>query len=100
MSSSSPSFDIAENWGLDAREEGDAFTFPPKPLPEGRVVRPMREGDIDSVVDLAFEEFYEGPAEVEDTASLEGWRVWEETWRRATLIGHFEEADVEKLTDW
>jgi len=30
----------------------EAFVFPPKPLPEGTVLRGMQESDVDSVVDL------------------------------------------------
>lgn len=32
--------------------EREAFTFAPKPLPEGRVLRRMKEADIDGVLDL------------------------------------------------
>lgn len=80
----------------------EASPFAPKPLREGRVVRPMRESDVDGVVVLAFAEFYEGPIDMAtgaEAASLGGWRVWEETWRRARLNGGFDQADVDRLTD-
>ena len=83
--------------GIDSRGDREAFTFASKPLPEGTTLRPMLETDIDSVVGLAFEEFYEGPVKVEN---VRGVKIWEETWRRAKLNGSFQGDDVEELTDW
>eukprot|EP00904_Undaria_pinnatifida_P009254 jgi/Undpi1/5459/HiC_scaffold_2.g00738.m1 len=57
----------------------------------------MQETDIDSVVGLAFEEFYEGPTIVEGVSGLD---IWQATWRRARLNGSFQDSDVEELTDW
>ena len=75
----------------------EMFTFAPSPLPEGTTLRAMQETDIDSVVGLAFEEFYEGPTIVEGVSGLD---IWQATWRRARLNGSFQDSDVEELTDW
>ena len=83
--------------GVDSTSDREAFTFAPKPLPEGTTLRPMQETDIDSVVGLAFQEFYEGPVNVDDVRGVD---IWGETWRRAKLYGSFQEDDIEELNDW
>ncbi|CAB1099868.1 unnamed protein product [Ectocarpus sp. CCAP 1310/34] len=77
----------------------DAFTFAPKPLREGRVLRAMKRADVDGVVNLAFEEYYNGPMDF--SAGLRGgFAVLESAWRSALRNGKFQEADKERLTDW
>ncbi|CAM9906024.1 unnamed protein product [Pylaiella littoralis] len=82
-----------------ASSERKAFVFTAKPLPEGATLRGMEQSDVDGVVGLAFEEYYEGPTEF-SSGVHEGFGVLKSTWRRAVQRGVVEEADVEQLTDW
>ena len=71
----------------------------PKPLSEGRSVRPMRGDDLAGVVGLALTDFHEGRTDWEMIVKSHGLSVLRETWERAYLRGHFEQTDVEQLTD-
>lgn len=90
----------------DARDPSAVSTSALKPLLEGRVLRKMNKADINDVVCLAFEEYYDCPAEFglntrTGVDNLDGlFSLLEAMWRNAILNQRFEEADVQKLTDW
>lgn len=79
-----------------------ASSVPSQALLEGRIVRPMRESDLADVVGLALSEFYEGGSDLENTASIksQALEMFGEAWQRASLNGHFDQTDLERLTDW
>lgn len=93
-----------------ARKSASAFSFGPRALSGNRKLRRLRREDIDGVVALAFEEYYEGAAELlqatSATASLEGGGggggggSWGATWQSAVSKGGFDQIDVDRLVDW
>lgn len=83
--------------GVDSGGGSDAFVFEPNPLPQGRSLRRLKPADIDGVVALAFEEYYDGAADIAQATALE---VWGDTWEQGTLNGSFDQSDVDQLTDW
>lgn len=83
--------------GVDSGDGRDAFVFEAKPLPQGRSLRRLKPTDIDGVVALAFEEYYDGGADVAQATASE---TWGDTLRQGTLKGGFDQSDVDELTDW
>lgn len=83
--------------GVDSRDGRDAFVFEAKPLPQGRSLRRLEPTDIDGVVALAFEEYYDGGADVAQATALQ---MWGDTLRQGTEKGRFDQGDVDELTDW
>lgn len=81
-----------------------ALVFDPSQLAPGRTLRIMQPGDIDSVVALAFEEYYTSP-DLLQAMTLEngggGSRgILGATWEWASTNGLFNQADADRLVDW
>lgn len=92
----------AQQVEVDQNSQTSASILAAKPLGEGRTLRRMQECDIDGVVGLACEEFYEGPIDVtgQMLGTMDLWSTCGRMWRELSSSDEVDQTKVEELSEW